>query len=120
MHLFELFRLLIPEMRFAISCLLFVVAIIVGSVLGHDSCKNFYVWFAVVYISGVACVTSRFEFLITILLSTCLFGYNAIYVTGICFALQDIFDAFCIGSSLQLIQVIPAIILITTGSIGLK
>jgi hypothetical protein len=119
MHLLEFFRLLIPEIQLAVSCLLFIVAVIVGSVLGYDSCKNFFVWFAVVYVTGVAFITSRFEFVVTMLLSKCLFGYNATYVTGLCFSLQDIFSSWQIGCSPQLLQVIPAVILITTGSIGL-
>jgi hypothetical protein len=119
--------LLIPEIKFGYMCIMFIIAIIVGSVLGSASSRDFFVWFAVIYVSSISLVKYQFGFFIAIILSKTILCYNAVYATSIAFALNTCFqnikellqNTSKNSNQIYLLEFIPNVILLTTGSIGL-
>jgi hypothetical protein len=129
MDLINFLLLLIPEISFAYMCIIFIIAIIVGSVIGSDSSRDFFIWFAVVYVCGISLLKYQFGFFIAMILSKTILGYDAIYATSVAFSLNSIFETIKelfqnlktnSGSQMSLLEFIPNVILLTTGSIGLN
>jgi hypothetical protein len=106
---------------------MFIIAIIVGSVLGSNSSRDFFIWFAVIYVSSISLVKYQFGFFIAIILSKTILCYNAVYATSVAFALNTCFENIkellqntSKPNQIYLLEFIPSVILLTTGSIGLN
>ncbi len=121
--------LLIPEISFGYMCIIFIISIIVGSVLGSVSSREFFIWFSIIYVAGISLIKYQLGFFIAIILSKTILGYNAMYATTVAFSLNSIFETIKelfqnlktnTNSQFHLLEFIPNVILLTTGSIGLN